>query len=263
MSFESEPLIHKTFINIMAYLSPQEEGKIKNVNTWTCQQCNYNENASELPGCQYCGASRFNTQGPIIQPTFVSQQAQVAPPQPAVVSVNVNVHHKYPKGEYKQIVDEQYEPGSYEERKGGANHKQKHCCYTIIRFLVWFLICGGLVMSIWWFICGMIYCCWFKPCVTISRYLLCGSGARTNPVELRAKCKCYDSNGTNEKNCCCDRFFILIWMITFGMVSTVLHLVFGILSLPFMLCGFRFSIIHFRICKVCLFNPYAVEIAQT
>lgn len=186
-------------------------------------------------------------------------------PQPSSVttSVVVNVNHdnnnKNKKDDIleKPFINEQYKP-YYEEDID--NYKTYNCCCSIIRLFLWLTIGGGLVTSIWWFIVGCIYCYWFPACFKISKYLISGLCSKNNQIKLQTKCSCYDSKGRNAKNCCCDGFFIFIWMFIFGLPSMILHLIFAILSLPFFLFGFNFSIIHLRMVKIAFFNPYAVEI---
>ena len=282
----------------MAYTSPQVEGKIKHRDGWVCNHCNYNDNQANLTQCQYCGMLRFDpTQQSQIQPAFVPSQpyypqpapvqpqpSQIIPqqsqypqqqypaapiyiqPQPSSVTtsvtVNVNNNNNYNNNDKNDIlekpfINEQYKP-YYEEDVD--NYKTYNCCCSFIRLFVWLTICGGLVMSLWWFIVGCIYCYWFPACFKIAKYLISGLCSKNNEIKLKTKCLCYDSKGTNAKNCCCDGFFIFIWMFIFGLPSMILHLVFGILSLPFFLFGFNFSIIHFRMVKIAFFNPHAVQI---
>merc|ERR1712243_405526 len=129
------------------------------------------------------------------------------------------------------IENEQYiyEPGNNANQEGNDDDDQNvSCCCSFFRVFFWLFLCGGLPMSILWFITGLLYCCWFRKCFVISRYLLLGMC--DHRVGIKTKCKCYDSQGRNEQNCCCDACFVTMWMLIFGWSCTLLHLVFGLLS---------------------------------
>ena len=283
----------------MSYPSQQVEGKTRKQDTWICHHCSFDDNQVNLTQCQYCGMLRFDpTQQmqpqthqphqmqPYIhaQPSLLHQEQQydqydqypsypsqefdtssayIQPQTQSVttsITVNVNFNNNNRDVLEKQkpfVMNEEYKP-YYEEDVD--NYKAYSCCFSVIRLFVWLFICGGLVTSIWWFVCAIIYMYWFKPCFKISKYLIFGLCSRNNYLRLKTKCKCYDSKGKNARNCCCDGCFIFIWMLIFGVPSTMLHLMFGIISLPFLMVGFNFCFIHFRLVKIALFNPYAVEI---
>eukprot|EP00483_Globobulimina_turgida_P003008 UN03013 len=221
----------------MAYVSPQMEGRVKNQNSWTCQNCAFNENSVDLGQCQYCGFLRAAFDNgmpqPIIQSNVPDIPAQPYPPQqftddytqnvitpqaqqPTIthsVTVNVNTNNNNQQKEnYDRVVNEQYVP-VYDE---DDNNEPISCVCAAIRLFLWLVICGGLVTCIWWFVCGMIFFFWFKPCFTISQYLLCGLCSKDNDIKIKTECKCYDSHGSNEKNCCCDICFTFMWILIFG-----------------------------------------------
>eukprot|EP01084_Bolivina_argentea_P207549 354088_1 len=221
----------------MAYVSPQVEGRIKNQNTWTCQNCAFNENAASSNQCQYCGFLKNynpNMAQPIIEPNNIhipsQPPVQPYPPQnynppqiysntqqyhsqqqPSItqnITVNVNDNNNnqilqnnktIPKENYDKFVNEQYEHVYDEYEDGDEEYKKISCGCATIRLFLWFTICGGLVTSIWWFICGIIYLYWCKQCLIISKYLLFGLFRKDNEIKIKTKCKCYDSDGANEK----------------------------------------------------------------
>jgi len=147
---------------------------------------------------------------------FNPSPAYIQPQQPSSVttSVTVNVDNNKQNGNNNQkndilekpFINEQYKP-YYEEDVD--NYKTYNCCCSIIRLFIWLTIGGGLVMSIWWFIVGCIYCYWFSACFKISKYLISGLCSKNNQIKLKTKCACYDSKGRNARNCCCDGFLYI------------------------------------------------------
>ena len=161
------------------------------------------------------------------------------------------------------FINEQYEPGSksYDDAAMDAQNVRTYGCFcTALRAFVWWTFGMGLAMSIWWFICGLLFGCWFSACSTISKYLLFGQMTKRREITLHSKCACYNSHGQLEQNCCCDPCCIAMWSCTLGLMSFVMHFTLALWTFPFLIFGWKFTVIHWRLCKVVLFNPHGVEI---